>query len=264
MKVLQSTSVSRLGSIFLALVLSFIFSGNASAAAIEPSIPWLAQPFAFECPGASCPTLVASLTTGSVNSSNGNLTFTMNAAVYSDPGNTYCAGCFDFVYQIGNSSSSHDVIGRVTATDFTGWMTNVGFVANGSSLGHSFVDGLEMPQLVDPPLGVPAATVGFTFNLPGSMPAMPVTPGTTSLVMIVQTNARNFEPGNVNVIDSDGSTTVDGFQPAAGAKSLRDAPTAPEPASFVLLGMGLFVLAGISQSRIAPAKAGRDRTDRPE
>jgi hypothetical protein len=129
-------------------------------------------------------------------------------------------------------------------------MTNAGFVANGSSLEHSFVDGFGMPQLVDSAPGVSAATVGFTYNLPGIMPAMPVTPGTTSLVMIVETNARNFEPGDVSVFASDGSTTVGGFQPAS-AKALRDAPGVPEPTSFVLLGMGLLVLVGISRSRIA-------------
>src|SRR5882757_9862949 len=65
-------------------------------------------------------TFVAGLTTGPVLSSNGALTITVNTAVYSDPTNVFCAGCYDFVYQISNASTSRDSVGRVTGINFTG------------------------------------------------------------------------------------------------------------------------------------------------
>jgi len=58
-------------------------------------------------------------------------------------------------------------------------------------------------------------------------------PGTTSTALIIETDAKDFKAGNVNLIDDVvGSTAA--FEPAA-------AVTAPEPSSYalMLLGVGL-------------------------
>jgi hypothetical protein len=81
---------------WLVLLGGLIFSGAAQASIIITS-QWPPDIFMFNCPGASCPALLAQLISGPVTSANGNVTFTMNAAVYSDPWNAYCTGCLDFV-----------------------------------------------------------------------------------------------------------------------------------------------------------------------
>jgi hypothetical protein len=45
---------------------------------------------------------------------------TYEAAVYSDPNNTFGAGDLDFVYQVSNNAGSTDSIARLTATNFSG------------------------------------------------------------------------------------------------------------------------------------------------
>ena len=152
-------------------------------------------------------TFVGGLTTGPITSTNGALTVTVNTAVYSDPTNAFCVGCYDFVYQISNSASSPDSVGRVTGVDFTSFQTDVGFLPTGASLAHGFVNGSVSPELVD---RVTAASVGFSFNAPLTLL---IPPGATSVVLVVQTDARNLKAGNFNIIDG-GVTTVGAFAPA--------------------------------------------------
>jgi len=175
-------------------------------------------------------TLKASLDTGPVTSTNGLLIFDAISAVYSDPGNAFGSGDLDFMYQISNSATSTDAVGRVTAFNFTGSMTDVGFTASGSAEpGVVFVDGSAAPQLVDRSLG--GDTVGFSFT---SGTPSPLTPGTTSTVLIIETNATNFTAGTVSVIDG-GVSTVAAFAPIAPTQT-------PEPGTILLLGTGLSLL----------------------
>jgi hypothetical protein len=77
------------------------------------------------------------------------MTGTYQAAVYSDPDNTFGASDLDFVYQVSNDAGSTDSIGRLTAISFLGYQTDVGYTATGSALGAGFVDGSVAPELAD-------------------------------------------------------------------------------------------------------------------
>ena len=178
------------------------FCSVPQASIITPG-PGAFPPDIFTMAGA---TFVAGLSTPVV-SSNGALTLTVNTGVYSDPTNAFCVGCYDFVYQISNAPTSRDSVGRVTGINFTGFQTDVGFLPTGSSLAHGFVNGSVSPELVD---RVNARVVGFSFNAPLTLL---IPPGSTSVVLVVQTDARNLKAGNVNVIDG-GVTTVGAFAPA--------------------------------------------------
>jgi len=154
------------------------------------------------------------------------------SAVYSDPSNPFGAGDLDFVYQVTNVSGN-DFIGRLTAGVFSGFMTDVGFTATGSALPRGlFVDGTEAPRLVNRSAAAlnNGATVGFIYDAPMSST---FAPGTTSTALIIETDAKDFKTGNVNVIDDVvGSTAA--FEPASAVAT-------PEPSSvaLMLLGIGL-------------------------
>lgn len=232
MKVLRRVSFGQGAMYFsLALLICFALSGTAQATIIPPG-PGAFPPDIFALSGLTLLDSVSSTET----STSGALTFTLNAAVYSDPSNIFGAGDLAFVYQVMNSSTSPDSVGRVTGIDFTGFQTDVGYTATGSTLpGGMFVDGTVTPQLVD---RVHADVVGFSFNAPLTLL---IGPGDTSVVLVVETDATNYTAGHANVIDG-GVSTVDAFQPASGV---------PEPATMGLFGAGMLALAGIRRSRRA-------------
>jgi len=220
----------RPAAFLLALLTCLVFSDLADGSLLPPG-PGAFPPDIFSLSGL---TLLASSNSGSVVAVGGKYTFTLTAAVYSDPGNIFGAGDLDFVYQVSNSASSVDSIGRVTAIDFTGFSTDVGYTPSGSTLpGGLFVDGTVAPELVD---RVSADVVGFSFNAPLTLL---VGPGQTSTVLVIETDATNFTAGNVNLIDGSVSQ-VNAFQPTV----------VPEPTSFALLGLGIgfTILAGFRQA----------------
>jgi len=219
-------------ALFLLLPAMFIFSETAGASLLAPGTTLPPDIFS-ACP--NC-TLLASLNSGPITVSNGqgiSLTFDVVSAVYTDPSNPFGAGDLDFMYQVTNVSGN-DFIGRVTAGVFSGFMTDVGFTAIGSELpGGLFVDGTQAPQLVSRSTVVPnnGATIGFVYN--GLAPST-FAPGTTTTALVIQTDAKNFTTGNVNIIDDVvGSTPA--FEPASAV---------PEPGSvaLVLTGIGFLPL----------------------
>lgn len=212
-----------------ALVPALLFAlslAQPAQATIIPPGPGAFPPDIFAgCPGC---TLLAFIDSGPVTT--GSLTFDLISAVLSDPANIFGAGDLDFVYQVSNSRSSTDSIGRVTTIDFTGFATDVGYTVTGSSLpGGFFVDGTVTPQLVD---RVSADVVGFSFNAPLSLL---VAPGTTSVPLAIETDAINFKAGTANIIDGH-VASVAAFAPASPS-------TVPEPASVLLSSMGLLSMA---------------------
>ena len=216
-----------------------IFSEAVSASLLAPGTTLPPDIF----PACAGCTLDASLNSGPITVSNGQgitLTFDVVSAVYSDPSNPFGAGNLDFVYLVTNISGN-DFIGRVTAGVFSGFMTDVGFTATGSALpGGVFVDGTQDPQLVSRSTAAlnNGATIGFIYN---ALAPSTFAPGTTATALIIQTDAKNFKTGNVNLIDDVvGSTAA--FEPASDVAT-------PEPGTFLLLLLGFAGLAVLGRRR---------------
>jgi|SRR5690242_10329548 PEP-CTERM motif-containing protein len=184
-------------------------------------------------------TLLASLSapfTTSVGTDSG----TIISAVFREGG-----GLLDFYYQIvlntastdcgGAGQPACDPISRETDTSFLGFTTAVGFRTDGSTLpGGVFADGTVAPVTAD--RNSVGNVVGFSFNPPNSAK---IQPGQTSNVLVISTNATNFNTGFVSVIDG-GVTTVNSFEPTGSPQT----PT-PEPSTLMLFGSGLIGLGAL-------------------
>jgi hypothetical protein len=135
--------------------------------------------------------------------------------VYSDPTNTWCAGCLDFVYQFTNNGG--DPNARFTMSNFAGFSADVGTNPFGG--------------LTHEPLRIDRSSLGpvISFNYVGSE----IVPGETTPYLVIETNARYFTTGFVSVQDG---TTVYG---------VAYAPAVPEPSSLALMGGGLTVVGAL-------------------
>jgi hypothetical protein len=148
----------------------------------------------------------------------------VKTAVYQET----ATGTLDFYYQIFADASSATAIARLTADTFTGFDTYLGFRVDCGALpcGAGFADGTVPPVTGDRNLA--GSVVGFNFAPPDSAK---VGAGMISNVLVISTNATNYKPGDLSLIDG-GTQTLPAFQPAA----------VPEPMSFMLLGSGLLCL----------------------
>src|SRR5579864_2450302 len=169
------------------LVLRFTLLTALAAAGLQASV--LTAPISGQPPDtfgacAGC-TQLAYLSIPTSNITN-TLKFTFNTAVYTDPSNTFCAGCLDFDYQAINSANSTDDIGRITAITFTGFQTDVGYSTAGEPAGGGtpFPTGTIAPGFVDRNT---ADVIGFQFS---SSPSTVIAPGQTSAVLVIETNAK--------------------------------------------------------------------------
>jgi hypothetical protein len=181
-------------------------------------------------------------------SSLGTASGTLVSAVFQEAG----TGTLDFYYQVTNNTTATncggasqpacDPLSRETDTDFSGFLTSVGFRIDGASLpGGHFIDGTVAPVTADRNCQGPCGptngnVVGFAYTPPDSSK---IHPGEVGNVLVISTNATNYTRGFASVIDG-GVTTVAAFQPAAAV---------PEPVSFLLYAGGFIMLGSIRRFR---------------
>jgi hypothetical protein len=140
----------------------------------------------------------------------GTLTSTV---IEGDPSNPY--GGLTFTYQFTNDAKSPNSINRLTVQDFELALfdTDVSFQTD---------TGDVIPSLMGRPT---ADVVGWSF-IAAPVGDGIVLPGSTSAVLVIQTNAKAWKEIAANVID--GST----------ANPASYGPAVPEPSSFALAGLG--------------------------
>jgi PEP-CTERM motif-containing protein len=132
--------------------------------------------------------------------------------VFSDPLNSWCVGCLDFVYQFTNHGP--DVNQRYSMSSFQGFFLDVG----------TDPFGVHDPTLID------RSTLGpvVAFNFPASDE---IAPGETTVWLVIETNATHVTSGFVSAQDGTAGSGV-AWAPMA----------VPEPTSLVLLGGGLLTI----------------------
>ena len=161
---------------------------------------------------------------GSLSGSFTSVAFTGNyiEEVFVDPANGFGKNDLTWLIQVTNNNGSAG-IGRITASSFAGFMTDVGtndigFVPPG------FVGGaLPDPDTVD--RDVTGAIIGF--NYPFGLGA-----GRTSVMLEIQTNATAFSAGFISLSGGTlnaATATVPAFAPTSAV---------PEPATWAMMLIG--------------------------
>jgi len=133
----------------------------------------------------------------------------ISKVIKNDPSNIL--GGLTFTYQLTNAAGSQTALSRLTTDDFTGFLTDVSFQTPAGGTAPASVDRNT------------AAVMGWTYS---AAAIGQVAPGSSSAVMVVQTNAQAFNNVTGNVLAGAGTTAA-----TYGA-------AVPEPVSLALLAMG--------------------------
>jgi len=179
-------------------------------------------------------TLLASETV-SLNS----LTFTgtLNAAVFSG-NNIFCPAnnCLTFAYQVTDTAAAGagtGVIETLTASSFGGLLTDIG----DETLSSAFI-GFTAGGVAPYTVGRSAAGNGSVIDFDYPDPPVVLGPGTTTNLLIIQTNAVSYAVGLFSA--QDGATVTDSAYEPVLAGSIQ--PSTPEPSSILLMGPALIGL----------------------
>jgi hypothetical protein len=145
---------------------------------------------------------------------------TLVSKVYTnDTSNPFGADRLTFTYELSNAAASVHVLHRLSASNFTGFGTDVSF---------------------GPGTGVPPAqadrstadVVGFNFVEQAGGGAGLITPGTQSRLLVIQTDATQHIDSFVSLING-GVSNVPSFTPV------------PEPGTLILASLGLLGIAAV-------------------
>lgn len=208
------------GSAFLAL----IFAGALAQATILPptgSPPVAASGFGTSVTGPFLANTGVQNFTATNSLGQATITGQYQAMVYSDPSNVFCAGCLDFFVIVQSNSSSTDAIERITLASFGSFLTDVGY-----SVGKGSIPTGVDPTTVDRSSN--GSVIGFNFASPTG-----VQPGAETEVLEIETNAKSFMTGTLQIIDSS-VASVNAFEPCMS--------TVPEASSISLTLIGGLLL----------------------
>ena len=134
-------------------------------------------------------------------------TGTVREIVVGDSLNPWGAGDLTFIYQVHVSTGE---IGRLTGTDYTGFLTDVSQHAAHPPL---ITTGTHPADIAT--RSADGSVVGFDFITAIAPEPAPTDFTTdTSLALLVRTNATSFTTGTIGLIDG-GGTTEPGFAPTA-------------------------------------------------
>jgi hypothetical protein len=204
----------------LSLALVVTVTSRASASFMAPG----ASLFASAEPDPTGGVVVGS--TGPVPFATASYTGTLDSTVISgDPSNLL--GGLTFTYLLTNSAVSTGDIDRLTVNDFAGFLVDASYQTPAAGL---------PPALMNRSGATDAGNVvGFTyFGAPVGLGVL--TPGSSSALMVVQTNATTFAPSLASVIDGQ-VTMVGSLAPGGPGGGI------PEPCSVMLAGIGIAAVA---------------------
>jgi PEP-CTERM motif len=139
--------------------------------------------------------------------------------VVRDPGNTFCANCLDFIYVY--TDNGPDINQRFSMSSFAGFMVDAGT--------NPF--GVHDPITVSRSLSAGGPVISFNFDQFGDE----ITPGETTVWLVIETNAVSFTSGFLSAQDGTAGSGV-AFAPQTAI---------PEPSSLMLMGGGLLALGGL-------------------
>jgi hypothetical protein len=152
-------------------------------------------------------------------------TGTLDTQVYYDPYNLVTGGGLDFVYQFTNINSSDpnddgDPINHFSISSFAKFLTDADYVA-GSGTADNYVSTVGRNSQNN------GDTVDFDFS--GNPATSPVEPGSTSVQLVVDTNASAWYMGEASI-------------QGGGNVSLAAPAPVPEPATAAIAGIALCAL----------------------
>jgi hypothetical protein len=225
------------------LTASLAFTSPANSTPLTPGTILSSPPTVFDTlsgnPGTLLNASTATITTSS-------FTANVRQALF-NPG---IANTLDYYFQVVNSPSSSDAIGRVTDRSFGGFTTDIFIRTDDAGGGGSagFTASSTFPVGID--RDISGQTVGWDFPK-GERPAL--APGSTSEILVVRVNSPDFSAnGQFNAIDGAVGSTLS-FAPQAPQTTTPSTPSnvVPEPASLILFGTGMAGVAFVVRWRRA-------------